>query len=196
MLYKDLSDSRAKSSRKEIINAYVELLVNKDHHLVTVKNLCETGNISRSTFYRHYNSTADIEADIEDIVMSTFHKLMDLIKLEDFIYGRKHFLNALNDVISSDIDFYSHILFVNQNIGFLSKINTTIRDSLRETLRLKTTMSPEQIDLTLTFAVGGRVAVYKKWILNGFLPPAETLSPMLEEISSLGFDYFLDGHSK
>ena len=118
-------------------------------------------------------------------------KLLDNTDLDDFLYGRKAFLNAVNEAIVSEIGFYSKILLANQDIGFLERINSAVKERLMATLVSKTELSPEKIELILTFAVAGRIAVYRKWIINGFKPSAEVVSEMLEKISSSGFDYFL-----
>jgi hypothetical protein len=41
-----------------------------------------------------------------------------------------------------------------------------------------------------------RIAVYRKWIIDGFSPSAEAVSEMLEKISSFGFDHFLRSYSE
>ncbi|MBQ7445120.1 MAG: TetR/AcrR family transcriptional regulator [Clostridia bacterium] len=196
MLYRNCSDPRARATRDEIIKAYAELLSQRDRDYISVNDLCEASNINRTTFYRHYKTIADIEADIEDIVLSRFKVLLENTDLDDFIYGRKQFLEKVNEEIMSEIGFYSKILLANQNINFLEKINYTVREKLKATLNSKTSIPPAQIDMILTFAVAGRIAVYRKWIIDGFSPSAEAVSEILEKISSFGFDHFLRSYSE
>ena len=47
------------------------------------------------------------------------------------------------------------------------------------------------MNTVFTFAVAGRVAVYRKWILGGCKESMDDLSEVLEKISSSGFDSFL-----
>ena len=195
MLYTTCSDPRAKATRDAIMRAYAELLSQKDRNYVSVNDLCDAGKISRTTFYRHYKTTADVEADIEDIVLSKIKLLIDNTDLTDFIHGRKEFLNALNNAVISDKDFYSKLLLANQRIDFLEKIRYMIKDRLKATLRSKTFIPPEQIDLILTSTVAGRIAVYRQWILDGFSLSAEAVSELLENISFFGFDHFLSVYS-
>ena len=178
------------------MKAYAGLLSQRDRDYISVNDLCEASNINRTTFYRHYKTIADIEADIEDIVLSRFKVLLENTDLDDFIYGRKQFLEKVNEEIMSEIGFYSKILLANQNINFLEKINYTVREKLKATLNSKTSIPPAQIDMILTFAVAGRIAVYRKWIIDGFSPSAEAVSEMLEKISSFGFDHFLRSYSE
>ena len=49
----------------------------------------------------------------------------------------------------------------------------------------------DEIDYVFTFAVAGRVAVYRKWIMSGFKQSEDTISSILEKVSSNGFDSFL-----
>ena len=191
MINRKYTDPRARATRDRIVNAYVELLLEEERESISINDICSRSQINRTTFYRHYLNISDIEEDIEKTVLNKFMQLLDNTDLDDFLYGRKEFLNTVNETIVSEIGFYSKILLVNQNVSFLEKINSSIRDRLRTTLIAKTSIPPAQIDLILTFAVAGRTAVYRRWIINGFKPSAEVVSEMLEKISSSGFDYFL-----
>ena len=184
-------DPRIRATRDKIINAYVDLLVEKERDFISINDICLRSKINRTTFYRHYLNLSSIEDDIEEIVLDRFKVLLNNTNLEDFLYGRKEFLKAVNEIIVTDIGFYSKILMVNQKTGFLERINSSIKERLRVTLRSKTSLSPAQVELILTFAVAGRVAVYRRWIINNFVPSADVVSEVLEKISSSGLDYFL-----
>ena len=153
--------------------------------------ICEIADIHRSTFYRHYAGINDIEIDIEKTVLKTFSDILDNTPLDDFINGRKIFLKTVSETIRNDLSFYTKVLLVNRRVGFIENINATIRNKLKETLSEKTELSDDEIDYIFTFAVAGRVAVYRKWILSGFKQSEDTISSILEKVSSSGFDSFL-----
>ena len=111
--------------------------------------------------------------------------------LDDFINGRKTFLRTVSETIRNDLSFYTKVLLVNRRVGFIEKIDATIRNKLKETLSKKTELSDDEIDYVFTFAVAGRVAVYRKWIMSGFKQSEDTISSILEKVSSNGFDSFL-----
>ena len=111
--------------------------------------------------------------------------------LDDFINGRKTFLRTVSETIRNDLSFYTKVLLVNRRVGFIEKIDATIQNKLKETLSEKTELSDDEIDYVFTFAVAGRVAVYRKWIMSGFKQSEETISSILEKVSSKGFDSFL-----
>ena len=125
------------------------------------------------------------------MVLITFSDILDNTPLDDFVNGRKKFLRTVSETIKSDLSFYTKVLLVNQRVGFIEKIDATIRNKLKETLSDKTNLSNDEIDYVFTFAVAGRIAVYRKWILSGFKQSEETISGILEKVSSNGFDAFL-----
>ncbi len=55
--------SRTKSAIKD---ALLELIKEMNYQDITVANITKTGNIGRSTFYRHYRSKADVHVDIHN----------------------------------------------------------------------------------------------------------------------------------
>ena len=80
MTYKKYTDPRARATRDKIVNAYAELLSEKDREYISINDICSKSHINRSTFYRHYLNLSDIEADIEKSVLNKF---MQLIEQED-----------------------------------------------------------------------------------------------------------------
>ena len=184
-------DPRSAATKEKIINAYIQLLSETKPENISALEICEIANIHRSTFYRHYEGINDIEIDIEKTVLKTFSDILGNTPLDDFINGRKTFLRTVSETIRNDLSFYTKVLLVNRRVDFIEKIDATIRNKLKETLSEKTELSDDEIDYVFTFAVAGRVAVYRKWIVSGFKQSEDTISSILEKVSSKGFDSFL-----
>ena len=184
-------DPRSAATKEKIINAYIQLLSETKPEYVSALEICGIAKIHRSTFYRHYKGLSDIEVDIENMVLKTFSDILDNTPLDDFVNGRKEFLRTVSKTIKSDLSFYTKVLLINQRVGFIEKIDVIIRNKLKETLSDKTNLSDDEIDYVFTFAVAGRIAVYRKWLLSGFKQSEETISGILEKVSSNGFDAFL-----
>jgi len=182
---------RSAATKEKIINAYIQLLSETKPEYVSALEICGIAKIPRSTFYRHYKGLSDIDVDIENMVLKTFSDILGNTPLDDFVNGRKEFLRKVSETIKSDLSFYTKVLLINQRVSFIEKIDATIRNKLKETLSDKTNLSDDEIDYIITFAVAGRIAVYRKWILSGFKQSEETISGILEKVSSNGFDAFL-----
>jgi len=191
MSHRRKPDRRSIATKEKIINAYIELLSCTKPEYISAQEICERAGMHRSTFYRYFTDLDAIEHDIEKSVLKTFSDILDNTPLDDFMNGRKEFIKTVSETIKSDIAFYSKVLLVNQRVRFIERINETVRNKLTEAMADKTELSRDEIDYVFTFAVAGRIAVYRKWILSNFKQSAETISGILEKVSSNGIDGFL-----
>ena len=196
MHYTKRDDFRIAKSKEKIINAYLSLLSEKAQSKIMVKDIYTRADVDKSTLYRHFRSINEIESEIEESVLKKLNHLIDNSDLNDFLMGRKSFLRALSEMINNDMLFFSKVLFVNQRIEFVEKIDTRISNKLKDALRAHTGLPEKYMDIVFTFAVAGRVAVYRKWIMGGCKEDINTISEVLEKISSSGFDSFLSNKNK
>lgn len=56
--------------------AFLELIERKDFSYITVKEICETAGVNRSTFYLHYETLADLLAESAQYIIDRFVKAM------------------------------------------------------------------------------------------------------------------------
>ena len=54
------SESKYFATAVRMDEAFLRLLEKKDFAYITVKELCETAGVNRSTFYLHYETIADL----------------------------------------------------------------------------------------------------------------------------------------
>lgn len=59
-------DRRVRMTRQMLKDALMEMLHDQDIHHVSVRALCQTANVNRSTFYRYYGSPLDLLTDMEN----------------------------------------------------------------------------------------------------------------------------------
>ena len=65
-------------SRKSIRTAYAELInEKKDSSKITVKEIVDRADISKSTFYCHYNDINDLVAEIQNDVLKNAKEVLD-----------------------------------------------------------------------------------------------------------------------
>lgn len=58
-------------------DAFLGLLQEKDIDLITVKEICSRAGVSRSTFYLHYDTVADLFEESMDLVLRRFLSVFD-----------------------------------------------------------------------------------------------------------------------
>ncbi|MDD4000172.1 MAG: TetR/AcrR family transcriptional regulator [Bacilli bacterium] len=65
---------------------------------ITVKELCEVANISRSTFYLHYKDLISIFESVGDIFVASLKQIIDDL-LPNPVYDFKDYINKMFDLI-------------------------------------------------------------------------------------------------
>ncbi len=68
-------DRRAKMTRRILKHSLIELMREKPIHEISIKKICETADINRSTFYHHYNSQYELFDDIFNDLGSDIYKI-------------------------------------------------------------------------------------------------------------------------
>ncbi len=78
------------------------LLEKKEFEFITVKELCERAGVNRSTFYLHYENTADLLAETIELINRRFHdafrKNLASVAKERFFVKREYLIPYLEFV--------------------------------------------------------------------------------------------------
>ncbi len=112
MMVKSL-DRRAKLTRKILKQSLIELMKDKPLHEISIKKICETADINRSTFYHHYNSQYELFDDIFNDIGTDIYAIVE-----------KNIQNTnwLQDVLSETFEYLENdrdtvLIILSQNSG-------------------------------------------------------------------------------
>lgn len=67
------SESKYFNTARRMAEALVALMEKKDFQYISVKEICAKAEVNRSTFYLHYENTADLLADAVEMIHERFH---------------------------------------------------------------------------------------------------------------------------
>lgn len=70
------SESKYFATAEKMDEAFLKLLEKKDFAYITVKEICETAKVNRSTFYLHYETTGDLLAESSEYINRQFLDFM------------------------------------------------------------------------------------------------------------------------
>ncbi len=72
------SESKYFNTAQIMDNALIDLLDKKDFEYITVKELCNTAGVNRSTFYLHYESMNDLLDEAIEMINKMFDESFDI----------------------------------------------------------------------------------------------------------------------
>ena len=127
-------DRRSKLSRRMLKDALIELMKTKSIHDISIKKVCETADVNRSTFYRYYESPYqlydEIIADVSEEIRARVERCPE---------GPNRLRRMLTDIftyIEEERELMLVLLSSNGNIGLgetfselVSRLSTGNRDS-------------------------------------------------------------------
>jgi len=73
MKKKNSPDRQIQRTQQLLLNALIDLIIEKGYEKITVQNIIDRANVGRTTFYAHFQ-------DKEDLLLSGFEKLRDMFE--------------------------------------------------------------------------------------------------------------------
>lgn len=109
-----MEDKRIQKTKKYLKKTLIEILGFKPFEKITVKEICEKSQISRMTFYAHYNDKYDLVDDISKdmikIAQDDYRRLQKENNAEkNSITSYCNFLGCILNLYYKNLDFFSHV---------------------------------------------------------------------------------------
>ena len=185
-------DKRVMKTRKAIHSAMTTLLAKKPIEEITVTELSEAAEINRKTFYNYYSSVYMVAEEMEDEIVERFEETLRKIDFDTLLKDPVTTFNTLARLITSDLDFYENILTNRNQISFLQKIITSLKDRIMVIYFDKSSPESELQEYMLEYIISGLVSVYQKWFESGRKADLEELSKYISMLAVYGVKSILE----
>lgn len=189
-------DKRVMKTRKAIHSAMTTLLAKKPIEEITVTELSEAAEINRKTFYNYYSSVYMVAEEMEDEIVERFEETLRKIDFDTLLKDPVTTFNTLARLITSDLDFYENILTNRNQISFLQKIITSLKQRIRVLYFSSGSPDSDLNDYMLEYIVSGLVSVYQKWFISGRKTDIEVLSRYISMLAVCGVKEVLGADSE
>ena len=172
------------------------LLAKKPIEEITVTELSEAAEINRKTFYNYYSSVYMVAEEMEDEIVERFEETLRKIDFDTLLKDPVTTFNTLARLITSDLDFYENILTNRNQISFLQKIITSLKQRIRVLYFSSGSPDSDLNDYMLEYIVSGLVSVYQKWFISGRKTDIEVLSRYISMLAVCGVREVLGADSE
>src|SRR5512141_1192452 len=171
-------DRRSERTRQTLSEALVELIREKDYHLITVSDIIERANVGRSTFYTHYRDKDDLFlGNLDDVI--------------DFLGGDHSFpLPSLGlfQHIHEEYGLYKALTW-GPGIDLLIK---HIRKSLSEKVAQNLQKSGKEFNVPVpalaNYITGSFLSLLQWWLDNKMVYPPEEMDGMFKKLTLPGME--------
>ncbi len=170
------TDRRTLYTINAIKDAFIALEKEMNYEKISVKKLCERAEISRATFYLHYDGIDDVLNEvIDDALLFSEQASGNLVDLIEIIQsGRIQDVQSNEAILPAcqrmaDSDRY-HNLFMDSSLSeyIISRITQHEKQRIVPVLMQKTGLEEEYAELVFRFMLHGTFSVNKslKWEKN------------------------------
>lgn len=176
-------DIRFYRTKKSIINAMIELLKVKNFEKITVKDICEEANISRSGFYLHYIDKYDLVEKYQIELMSQINNIINndtkgKVEMKDIMIKLLYFFKDEGQLLGLLISNRGSVDIQNQVKKLLQK--NALKNILPHVdISLQTDMEK---DYSVIFFSNAILGLLQEWINKGQQESPEELVNVLAKL--------------
>ncbi|MBS5724173.1 MAG: TetR/AcrR family transcriptional regulator [Clostridiales bacterium] len=181
-------DRRVRKTKIAIKDALVELMQKQHISGISIRAICETADINRSTFYAHYRDQYDLLAQIEEELMG---KLRHHLEEQDYSDNRpisNQVLTSILEYIGENAQLFQILLSENSDFHLQQDIM-----ELAAIVTSRTTIAKDKsIQAYLNdFGLSGCLSVIKRWLNTGMRESPAVLAEFIVTVVYRGMDAFL-----
>lgn len=174
-------DPRIARTRRFLMDALTELIVEKGANAVTVRDIVRKAEVNRSTFYFHFLDKQDILTQMQDEILND---LAETLKFPSFSYEL-----ALQAYQSSKKPLQSHVATFEHFHKHASLYRTLLtdgefRERVTQVIRMEALLFQHGF-WEAVFASNGAVGIILNWLENGMKESIEEMSLWLTRVSLL-----------
>ena len=171
------NDRRTIKTRKAICRAFAELLMEKELHKITVKEIIEKADISRVTFYNHYLDVYDLHDKFEESIMLETASLV--LELESVSYSEV--FSKIIGYVNENRAAFRMIFSPNGTNKMRFSLGTLLEGLLRQLYFEKNegAAADRNADYMIYYRAQGMILVLQKWVLDDFKEPVDVITEIM-----------------
>lgn len=178
----DMDDRRVRKTKKALRNALASLMTVKDLRHITVKELTDTADVHRATFYTHYRDVYDLYEKLEAQVIEE----LSAILLVDEISSYDEWYKILVSYIYENVDICRMFFGQIENSRFQNHIGTILKESCLHFYQNSQhiTNTPVIWDYLINYHVQGCISIIGLWIDTDFALSTDEIVEILMKVDT------------
>jgi AcrR family transcriptional regulator len=190
MLEQPKEDRRKQRTKRLLREALMALMLEKDYNDITLQDITNRADVSRTTFYLHYDTKDELlYKSMEDLYNEMFHSSKPATR-EDILKGDLSWATDPTDFqhFAENADFYRVVLGEKGVPSFIVRARRYLAEMLKEVLE---PLAPEDgarlpIEMMAYFLAGAEIGVLTWWLNHQDEYPPDDLALKFFQMSAFG----------
>lgn len=175
-------DRRVKYSLMVIKESFIQLLKQKPISKITVKEICDTADINRATFYAHYTDQYDLLHRIEQELIGGVNQYLKGHDLNVISEAPVEMLEKILNYIKGNAELFLLLLNSRGDIRFRQEVTEIIGQQHFSSMNADKEIS----GYIFLFFANGAIGVILKWLEDGMKKPAREMAELIFKLSMNG----------
>lgn len=174
------SDARVRYTKMVIKQSFLSLLSQKNINNISVKEICDSSEINRSTFYNHYKDAYDLLEQIQN-------EMCDQIQsaLINTTQSKFSMASTVLSVVNHNLDLCKILFSEHGDKKFLRRIADIGQKHSIELWKGKySKATQEQLELVYLFISNGSVAIIESWVNHGLQEDLQNVGEFINKINN------------
>lgn len=183
-------DRRARKTDLALQTALIKLLGEKEIKDITIKELTDTADIHKATFYTHYEDIYDLYNQIEEYVINEISNLITLDPKHTYTFV----FNSLVEFLYDNLELTKVLLGEKNHRSFTDRLGAMLKEKYIEICKYEINSNdiPKGWNILIEYHIKGYIALLSLLLKNDSLPEKEKLINLLYKIDT-NFDKMLEG---
>ncbi len=184
-MHKD--NRRIKKTKRELLAGLTTLMEQKSLKDISVRELAETVDINRGTFYLHYKDIFDMLEQVEQELFEEFHEIMEKYPLDQLKGSPLLILMDLFQFLYDNASLCKVLLGKNGDIAFVEKLKGIVKNHcLNAWTQLFNASNVNTFEYFHSFIVSGIIGLFQKWLENGMVDTPQQMAKLSEQMIMQG----------
>ncbi len=183
------NESKYFNTAVKMDGALIKLLEKKDFEYITIKEICETAGVNRSTFYLHYENTADLLKETTKYILDSFLTYFTVdgqsitvqyrnCKLQDLVFITPEYLTPYLTYIKENQRVFKTAVKHLGTMDFENVYNKMFKFIFNPVLE-RFNFPEKDREYVLKFYLTGITAVVMEWLKNDCKESIEDVSRII-----------------
>lgn len=180
------SESKYFNTAVKMDTALISLLQKKPFEYISVREICETAGVNRSTFYLHYETIGDLLNEtvrylLDDFLSYFSIRLVDLseCKNKDLFFICNEYLVPYLTYIRDRKEIFKTAVLNNKTFGF-EAVYKKMFDNIFDPVLERFDYPPKDRQYVMMYYLNGISAIVFEWLKNGCDKTCEELAEIIK----------------
>lgn len=165
----DTRNRNALRSKRLLKRAFSELLAEKPYDKITVTDITRRADLSRGTFYAHYDSITDLLKELINEIMTKLLSVVDIASTPSFLDDPDPVIKLVSDNVTQEESLYRTLMGTSAADSFISLMKQNITNRIMENTEDDPAAGGRQMmQVSVTYIAGGLVDIYCAWLRGDY----------------------------